>query len=353
MRNKKLSVNIDNSDLVNYPNGRIKNNSGAGDGTPVNEFIYGDLHEFKDKLMRLASIEHNGLPDNEENSFQSIEALRDFGSKHDVIQTLTTASDVITVSVKLNTIIQNNESLICKAGFNYTTETSIKGSDGTVYSLTVIGNFKTNEYVRLIKNGSGVVLVRLVDSVSADAVISELLFLKKASQAQENAGTLDTVATTPLTNKTVFGLRVNDDTASAHYLATALQNGIYPKEHFQIVENIGNNPVRNIGTASGIDINGGAIGTNYPVTGDIVSATLTAKPSDASTIRIVLANTMTDTNYYVRIFVQSLSTDIGRDNTIGTPVFKIINATTFDFSIEEFNAESQNLKIHFEVVKIS
>ncbi len=230
MRNKKLSVNIDNSDLVNYPNGRIKNNTGAGDGTPVNEFIYGDLHEFKDKLMRLAGIEHSGLPDNEQNGFQSIEALRDFGSKHDVIQTLTTASNVITVSSKLNTIIQNNESLICKSGFNYTTETSIKGSDGTVYSLTVIGNFKSNEYVRLIKNGSGVVLVRLVDSVSADAVISELLFLKKASQFQENAGTLDTVATTPLTNKTVFGLRVNDNVASVPYLASSSQNGLMAKE---------------------------------------------------------------------------------------------------------------------------
>ncbi|QCW21068.1 hypothetical protein [Flavobacterium phage FCOV-F18] len=348
MRNKKLSVNIDNSDLVNYPNGRIKNNSGAGDGTPVNEFMYGDLHEFKDKLMRLAGIEHNGLPDNEQNSFQSIEALRDFGSKHDVIQTLTTASGVITVSAKLNTIIQNNESLICKAGFNYTTETSIKGGDGTVYSLTVIGNFKTNEYVRLIKKDSGVVLVRLVDSVSADAVISELLFLKKASQAQENAGTLDTVATTPLTNKTVFGLRVNDNTASAPYLASASQNGIYPKEHFKIVENL-ISPIKNRGWIGGFDI-GGTTGS-LPVNGDIISATSTISTNGDSFILCAMSNAMANNNYVVKMYVESLG-DLGLDNDSFCPAFKVISTTQFTITLTEGSSSVQNIKIHVEIQQL-
>ncbi|QCW21742.1 hypothetical protein [Flavobacterium phage FCOV-S2] len=348
MRNKKLSVNIDNSDLVNYPNGRIKNNSGAGDGTPVNEFMYGDLHEFKDKLMRLAGIEHNGLPDNEQNSFQSIEALRDFGSKHDVIQTLTTASGVITVSAKLNTIIQNNESLICKAGFNYTTETSIKGGDGTVYSLTVIGNFKTNEYVRLIKKDSGVVLVRLVDSVSADAVISELLFLKKASQAQENAGTLDTVATTPLTNKTVFGLRVNDNTASAPYLASASQNGIYPKEHFKIVENL-ISPIKNRGWIGGFDI--GSTTGSLPVNGDIISATSTISVNGETFILCAMSNAMANNNYVVKMYIESLG-GLGADNDLGCPVFKVISTTQFTISLNETFPSDQNIKIHVEIQQL-
>lgn len=349
MRNKKLSVNIDNSDLVNYPNGRIKNNSGAGDGTPVNEFIYGDLHEMKDKLMRLAGIEHNGLPDNEQNGFQSIEALRDFGSKHDVIQTLTTASNVITVSAKLNTIIQNNETLICKAGFNYTTETSIKGSDGTVYSLTVIGNFKSNEYVRLIKNGSGVVLVRLVDSVSANAVISELLFLKKASQTQENAGTLDTVATTPLTNKTVFGLRVNDDTASAPYLATASQNGIYPKEHFSIVAGLGANPLKNIGSISGVNVNSGS--GSYTVTGDITLATIELSAGGRQEIICTMANAMTNTNYEVQVSIQSQAT-FSADVEIQPIVFRPVSATQFRLALRESSGTSQNLKLHCRVYQL-
>jgi len=203
MRNKGLSVNIDNSDLVKYPNGRIKDNTGAGDGTPVNEFIYGDLHENKDKLLRLAGITHNNLPDNETNGYQMLDGLRDFGSKHDVIQTITSLSGVLNVSTKIDTM-QLNENLICKSGVDYTTETQIKGTDTGLYSLTLIGNFKNGEYVRLIKTNIGIVLIRMIDAVNVDLAVGELLYLKKASQAQENSGLIDTVATTPLKNKTVF-----------------------------------------------------------------------------------------------------------------------------------------------------
>ena len=45
-RNKALQPNIDGSDLTNYPDKRIRNNDGSGNGTPVNEQVYGDIHEF-------------------------------------------------------------------------------------------------------------------------------------------------------------------------------------------------------------------------------------------------------------------------------------------------------------------
>ena len=44
MRNKSNLANIVID--ANYPYGRIKDNTGAGDGTPVNEFVYGDIHQF-------------------------------------------------------------------------------------------------------------------------------------------------------------------------------------------------------------------------------------------------------------------------------------------------------------------
>ena len=300
--------------------------------------------------MRLSGIPFSGLPDNELNSYQYVDAMRFLASKNDFITPLTSTAGVLVVSTKLG-LVTENEHIICKSNVNFTAETQIKGSDGSTSNLTMIGSFKVNEYIRLIKTASGVTLIRLSDSNNIDLVVNELLFLKKANQTEENAGAIDTVATTPLTNLVAFIKRVNG-TDSPTYLATDLQNGIYPKEHFSIVAGLGASPVRNIGTAAGIDIASGSIGTSYAVTGDIVSATLIDKPVDGSTIRIVLSNTMTDSNYLPKMYIESLSTIIGNDNNQGYPVFKIINSTTFDISIQSFQSTIQNLKIHFEVKKL-
>lgn len=349
-RDKRFATNIDNSSPLVYPNGRIQDNTGSGNGTPVNNYVYSDLHEMKDKLMRLYNIDYNGLPDNETNGFQTVDALRALASKNDFVLDLTVSSGILQVPVKLGYMLEK-ESILCIAGFNLGAETQIKGIDSVTYTIASVGSFKIGEYVRLIKTVSGITLIREVDAVNLNLAVSELSYLKKATQSEENAGAIDTVGTTPLTNLTSFIRRVNG-TDSATYLATSLQNGIYPKEHFDIVANIGASPVRNIGTASGININSGSISTNYAVTGNIVSAILVDKPVSASTIRIVLANTMTDSNYIPKMYVESQSSIIGLDNGIGIPVFKIINATTFDFSIQQFQSQAQNLKIHFEVKKL-
>lgn len=349
MRNKSTLTNIDNSN-PDYLLGRIKDNSGSNDGTPVNEFVYGDIHQFFAKLVTEAGIVPNGQPDNENNGYQLVEALMAFANKNNYVQNINTSGSYLAVSVKIG-LLKDNESLICKASVDLGVQTQIKGTDNIIYSFVSIGTFKTDEYVRLIKTASSIILVRLVDSVNLDLAVGELLYLKKANQTQENAGTSDLVATTPLTNKTVFARRVNG-VDSATYLATTSQNGLLSKEDKAIINNIGADKVRNIGSIAGVDIYNGTIGTTYAVTGDIVSGTLTEKPINSSTIRIVLQNTMDDTNYYVRHFIESGSASIGLDNAIGNLVFKKINATTFDINIEQFYTENQNLKIYFEVVKL-
>lgn len=60
---------------VNYPYGDIKDNTGIGDGTPVNRRVYADFHQFFSKLFNNSGLVANGLPDNEENGFQLFEAL--------------------------------------------------------------------------------------------------------------------------------------------------------------------------------------------------------------------------------------------------------------------------------------
>jgi len=215
MRNKSNLANIIID--ANYPYGRIKDNTGAGDGTPVNEFVYGDIQQFFAKLITLAGIVPNDLPDNEINQYQTIQALKEFASKNNYIQNISSVTGVLNVSAKLG-LMNTDEFLVCKASVDLGVETQIKGTDGTTFTITTIGTFKTNEYVRLIKTASTIVLVRISDSASLDLMVSELLYLKKASQAQENAGTVDTFATTPLVNKVTFTRRVIG-ADSGYYLA--------------------------------------------------------------------------------------------------------------------------------------
>lgn len=59
-----------------YPYGRIKDNTGANDGTPVNELVYGDFHQFFAKMAAAAGITLNGLPENLTNGFQYFDALQ-------------------------------------------------------------------------------------------------------------------------------------------------------------------------------------------------------------------------------------------------------------------------------------
>lgn len=68
--------NIDGPDS-DYPDGRIKDNDGSGNGTPINEFTNGDLQQFFAKMMREANISPNGLPDSEYIGFQYFEAFID------------------------------------------------------------------------------------------------------------------------------------------------------------------------------------------------------------------------------------------------------------------------------------
>lgn len=346
MRNKATSVNIDNSNLVVYPNGRIKDNTGSGDGTPVNEFIYGDIHENKDKLIRLAGMTHNGLADNETNGYQLIEALRDLGSKHDSIQTLSSVTGVLNVSAKLGTML-NNENLICKSTADLTTETQIKGTDLSLFSITVIGNFKANEYVRLIKTGGSILLVRLVDSVNLDLAVSELLYLKKASQSEENAGVIDTVSTTPLVNKTAFIRRVNGDD-SASYLASSLQNGIYPKEHYQIVDGL--LAIRNKGWFSGLNVS--ASPASLPVSGDFASAVIeTPIETGTSIILVTMNNAMDNLDYIVHINKQSQGTFV-HDLNVYSEMFAPVSTTQFRVGFSKLNADITNLKIHLSVEQL-
>lgn len=60
----------------NFPSGRIKDEvPGVSSGTPVDEQVYGDVHQFFAQLMRVAGVTADGDPDSTANNFQFIDAL--------------------------------------------------------------------------------------------------------------------------------------------------------------------------------------------------------------------------------------------------------------------------------------
>jgi hypothetical protein len=61
---------------ADYPVGRIQNEDAPIVGTPIIEELYGDIVQFFHKLMRIAGLTHNGLPENETQGFQFISALQ-------------------------------------------------------------------------------------------------------------------------------------------------------------------------------------------------------------------------------------------------------------------------------------
>lgn len=235
-RNKADQTNINNTDPANYPDARIKDNTGLGDGTPVNEEVYGDIHEAFAKMMRLYGIEYNGVPDNETTGYQLVEAIRSLASKNDFILSLTTAASKLNVPIKIGKLLPD-EQVICKAVVDLTTETTIVGSDNVEKAITVIGQFKQNEYVRLINTATSVVLIRQVDSVNLDAAVNELAYLKAASLAEELDGTLDTVATTPLNNLLAFVERVNGAESNNALAIANVRNGLLSAADKNAIDN--------------------------------------------------------------------------------------------------------------------
>ncbi|MBB6236486.1 hypothetical protein HDC90_001098 [Pedobacter sp. AK013] len=349
---KKELAKIDNSDPANYPNARIKDDTGTGDGTPVNRLVYSDLHEFFAKLMRLAAIAYNGLPDNESNGYQLVDAAIALAGKNDIITPLGVNSGVLQVPLKFSTL-KDGEALICKAGFDLNTETTIKGIDPLTKAIEATSKFKTNDYVRFIYSSSGAIkLVRLADGLNLDTLVAELNYLKGATLSEEYAGTSTVKSTTPYTNQLAFAQRVIGSMSSI-FLATALRNGLLSKEDKAIIDGIAQSPIRNTGWFSGLDPGSAQVGSNLPVSGDVLTANVYyANPGGESTVRITLKNPMSNMNYFIRSSVESEG-NILADNGICVPVFKKESTTQFSISVEEVYSISQNLKIHIEAVQLS
>ena len=58
-----------------YPYGQIRDRDGITAGTPGNLEVYGDMHQFFEKVIRESTLTPNDLPDNEYNGYQLWDAM--------------------------------------------------------------------------------------------------------------------------------------------------------------------------------------------------------------------------------------------------------------------------------------
>ena len=135
---------------------------------------------------------------------------------------------------------------------------------------------------------------------------------------------------------------------------TNLESGtnITAAEHRSVETSIMNAAVpANRGWCSGVDINGSGPGFLI-CSGDIDSAYVTSI-GNLTTIDVIMKTPMGNTNYMVKINLESQATDYFYDASLLVPVFKIITQERFYILNRELPAGGlQNIKFHLEVVSL-
>lgn len=147
MRNKSTVINTI-PPSADYPMGRIKNDTGVNDGTPIVEENNGDIQETVTFFMNRSKTTPNGLPDNVSNGYQIADAIRETGSKFDVIHEMEVVSGKMNVNFKLENIYEG-EFIIAK--FNSLDDTQnviginkILGSDSIEFNAELNPDFNGN-----------------------------------------------------------------------------------------------------------------------------------------------------------------------------------------------------------------
>lgn len=87
--------------------------------------------------------------------------------------------------------------------------------------------------------------------------------------------------------------------------------------------------------------------------GEISSATASTV-SSASKIVVNFTNTMPSTNYYLRIFINSLSANPNewKDALALCPVFRIVSTTQAEIWLREATNETQSIKLFIEAIPL-
>lgn len=136
MRNKSNVINTI-PPSIDYPFGRLKDDTGINDGTPICEENNGDIQETVTFFMNRSKKTPNGLPDNVTNGYQIANAIRETGGKFDVVHNMEFLSGRMKVDVDLSNVYLDECLMLI---FNY--EEDFKQVGG----VNKVVDSKNNEY---------------------------------------------------------------------------------------------------------------------------------------------------------------------------------------------------------------
>ena len=117
-----------------------------------------------------------------------------------------------------------------------------------------------------------------------------------------------------------------------------------------ILNFVDNEQTSNIGFVTVGDVDANPVGHTYVVGGNVNSATVVTRTARGEVINVVLANTISSLDYFVRMHVQSLG-NIEFDNDVKTLVFKVQTTNSFFMYVEDIGG-TQNIRIYIETQAI-
>lgn len=181
MRSLLIQTNINNSNPGDYPKGRIRDNDGSQNGTPVNESVYGDMLQNCVKILAEAGIAFSEQPDNVTNGYQLHDALMSLAGKNDLIQAITVFSaNTLLIPIKVG-ILKDREAIIFDANFNsVNSHVLVRGSDLVTKTLNIVGTFYIGQKVMLINTVTEVLAFGLYDSQFIPDLKGRITFLENS-----------------------------------------------------------------------------------------------------------------------------------------------------------------------------
>lgn len=164
-RNLALKTNVEPADS-DYPYGRIKDDSGSGDGTPVNELVYGDIHQFFARMFAKSGLIYNNLPDSDYSDFQFFEAAqklwKKFGgvnyitstgttfltrNKYDLCHVINSSANNI-VWLYDDSVLEDGDTVYIYNQSNYNVR--INPSSANIFGDTFIYLYSSGDFVNLV-----------------------------------------------------------------------------------------------------------------------------------------------------------------------------------------------------------
>lgn len=164
------------TDLVNFPDSTVLNETITNEGTPVVREILGDPLTNLYALVRKAGLTPNQLEDNEENGYQILEALQKLPNVYNDLERILSIDGG---SFKLDLpfgLLPNKYVCFAKSGENYNPAiTTIIGSDNDpiTYALTTNG-FNSGDTVMIVLRAQDNAATIINVSAATGAAIAEL-----------------------------------------------------------------------------------------------------------------------------------------------------------------------------------